>query len=87
LKKLITSKNHISQYFSLELKFRVFPGNYHWEFPANPAGVMERQEHSPFKGKQPICNSNSGRNNRVYVKIVLYSSATPLSEGKMVMNE
>jgi hypothetical protein len=41
LKKLITSKNHISQYFPLELKFRVFPrtvflGNYHWYFPANP---------------------------------------------------
>jgi hypothetical protein len=38
LKKLITSKNHISQYFPHELKFRVlprtvFPGNYHWEFP------------------------------------------------------
>jgi hypothetical protein len=27
------------------------------------------------------------RNDRVYVKIVLYSSVTPLSEGKMVMNE
>ena len=41
LKKLITFKNHISQYFPLELKFRVFPrtvfsGNYHWYFPANP---------------------------------------------------
>jgi hypothetical protein len=27
------------------------------------------------------------RNDRVYVKIVLYSSVTPLSEGKMFMNE
>jgi hypothetical protein len=37
LKKLITFKNHISQYFPLELFPRtVFPGNYHWEFPANP---------------------------------------------------
>jgi hypothetical protein len=27
------------------------------------------------------------RNDRVYVKFVLYSSVTPLSEGKMVMNE
>jgi hypothetical protein len=36
LKKLITSKNHISEYFPLELKFRVFPGNYHWEFPGQP---------------------------------------------------
>ena len=38
MKKLITSKNHISQYFPLGLKIRVFPrtifpGNYHWEFP------------------------------------------------------
>ena len=33
MKKLITSKNHISQYFPLEPKFRVFPSNYHWEFP------------------------------------------------------
>jgi hypothetical protein len=45
LKKLITSKNHISQYFPLELKFRVFPrmvfpGNYHWEFP--PIYLPER---------------------------------------------
>ena len=35
---LLASKNHISQYFPLELKFRVFPRtvfprNYHWEFP------------------------------------------------------
>ena len=42
MKKLITSKNHISQYFPLGLKFRVFPrmvfpGNYHWYFPTNPA--------------------------------------------------
>ena len=29
----------------------------------------------------------SWRNDRVYVKIVMYSSVTPLSEGKMVMNE
>ena len=27
------------------------------------------------------------RNDRVYVKIMLYSSETPLSEGKMVMSE
>ena len=49
MKKLITSKNHISQYFPLELKFRiflrtVFPDNYHWEFsplvfPGQPTGA------------------------------------------------
>jgi hypothetical protein len=32
LKKLITSKNYISQYFPLELKFRVFPMTV---FPGN----------------------------------------------------
>jgi hypothetical protein len=32
-------------------------------------------------------NKLTWRNDRVYVKIVLYSSVTPLSEGKMVMNE
>ena len=32
-------------------------------------------------------NKLTWRNDRVYVKIVLYSSATPLSEGKMAMNE
>jgi hypothetical protein len=32
-------------------------------------------------------NKLTWRNDRVFVKIVLYSSATPLSEGKMVMNE
>ena len=32
-------------------------------------------------------NKLKWRNDRVYVKIVLYSSVTPLSEGKMVMNE
>ena len=41
-------------------------------------------------GKQ-VCkwlkNKLTWRNDRVYVKIVLYSSVAPLSEGKMVMNE
>jgi hypothetical protein len=32
-------------------------------------------------------NKLTWRNDRVYVKIVLYLSVTPLSEGKMVMNE
>jgi hypothetical protein len=32
-------------------------------------------------------NKLTWRNDRVFVKIVLYSSVTPLSEGKMVMNE
>ena len=32
-------------------------------------------------------NKLTWRNDRVYVKIVLYSSVTPLSEGKMVINE
>jgi hypothetical protein len=32
-------------------------------------------------------NKLTWRNDRVYVKIVLYSSVTPLSEGKMVKNE
>jgi hypothetical protein len=32
-------------------------------------------------------NKLTWRNDSVYVKIVLYSSVTPLSEGKMVMNE
>jgi hypothetical protein len=32
-------------------------------------------------------NKLTWRNDRVYVKIVLYLSVTPLSEGKMVINE
>jgi hypothetical protein len=32
-------------------------------------------------------NKLTWRNDRVYVKIMLYLSVTPLSEGKMVMNE
>jgi len=33
------------------------------------------------------CVNIEWRNDRVYVKIVLYSSVTSLSEGKMAMNE
>ena len=56
----------ISQYFPLELKFRVFPGNYHWYFPTNHALKFFVKEMLTVDNLTKSCSLNSNNITNIY---------------------